>query len=154
MVVLIMWLPTVRRRVVLAGTLALGVFWPAVAHQAAEPREQNPPQVSRNARRVVEVVAERFLFVPSEITVEAGTSLEIRLTSEDTDHGFRIVGSDVDVEIPKRGRGEAVAVFDATTPGDYTFECSQMCGAGHSFMRGRIRVKPRPSDSSARGGTR
>ena len=150
MVVLIMWLPTFHHGVVLVGTLALVVFWPAVARQAAAPREQN----DRDTRRVVDVVAERFLFVPSEITVEAGTTLEIRLTSEDTDHGFRVVGSDINVVIPKRGRGDAVAVFEATTPGDYTFECSQMCGAGHSFMRGRIRVKPRASVSAAVEGTR
>ena len=132
------------------GTLALVVFWPAVAHRAAEPREQD----NRDARRVVDVVAERFLFVPSEITVEAGTTLEIRLTSEDTDHGFRVIGSDINVVIPKRGRGDAVAVFKATTAGDYTFECSQMCGAGHSFMRGRIRVKPRAAGSAAVRGIR
>ena len=150
MVVLIMWLPTFRRRVVLVGTLALVVFWPAVAHRAAEPREQG----NRDARRVVDVVAERFLFVPSEITAEAGTTLEIRLTSEDTDHGFRVIGSDINVVIPKRGRGDAVAIFKATTAGDYTFECSQMCGAGHSFMRGRIRVKPRASVSAAVRGIR
>lgn len=145
-----MWSPTFRRTAVLVGTLALVVFWPAVARQAAAPREQN----NLHTRRVVEVVAERFLFVPSEITVEAGTTLEIRLTSEDTDHGFRIVGSDIDIAIPKRGRGEAVAIFNATTAGDYTFECSRMCGAGHSFMRGRIRVKPRTSDSAAGRGIR
>ena len=95
-------------------------------------------------KKVIHMVAERFQFTPSELTVEAGTAVEIHLTSEDTAHGFRIAGPrGVDVVIPKRNRGEVVATFDASEPGDYVFECSRMCGAGHSFMRGRIRVKPR-----------
>ncbi|MCA1561045.1 MAG: hypothetical protein LC804_12520 [Acidobacteria bacterium] len=149
-----MWILTFRRGAVLMATLGLVVFGLAVAHEAAEPQEQNPAQDNRGARRIIDIVAERFLFVPSEITVEAGTTLEIRLTSEDTDHGFRVIGSDIDVVIPKRGRGDALAIFEATTPGDYTFECSQMCGAGHSFMRGGIRVTPRASESPAGGGIR
>ena len=145
------------------ATLGVVLLWPAVApevneahetHAGAEPRGEARAQGPQGARRVVEVVAERFLFVPSEITVDEGTTLEIHLTSEDTDHGFRIIDSDVNVVIPKRGRGEAVATFEATTPGDYTFECSQMCGAGHSFMRGSIRVKPRAAGPPAGGGAR
>jgi cytochrome c oxidase subunit 2 len=98
---------------------------------------------SATAKKVVHVVAERFSFTPSHISVAAGTVIEIRLTSEDTAHGFRIAGPrGVDVTIPKRGRGEMVVTFEATEAGDYVFECSRMCGAGHSFMRGRIRVRP------------
>lgn len=145
---------TFRRGAVQIGTLVLVVFGPAIAHESAESREQNRAPDHQAARRVVEIVAERFLFVPSEVTVEAGTTLEIRLTSEDTDHGFRIVDTDINVVIPKRGRGDAVAIFDATTPGDYTFECSQMCGAGHSFMRGRIRVTPRAGSAPTSGAIR
>ena len=33
------------------------------------------------------------------------------LRSDDTNHGFRIVGSDANVIIPKRGRGEATLIF-------------------------------------------
>jgi cytochrome c oxidase subunit 2 len=94
--------------------------------------------------RVVNVVAERFSFTPSEVTVEPGTVIEFRLTSEDTSHGFRIIGpGDINVAIPKRGRGDVRVTFTAAEPGRYTFECSRVCGAGHSFMRGTIRVEPR-----------
>jgi len=91
-------------------------------------------------RDVVEITAERFSFTPSEIRVKAGVTLEIRLKSEDTDHGFRIVGTKTDVRIPKRNKGETTVVFDAAEPGRYTFQCSHVCGAGHSFMRGSIVV--------------
>jgi cytochrome c oxidase subunit 2 len=87
--------------------------------------------------QVIEITAERFSFNPSEIRVKAGTRLEIRLTSEDTMHGFHIVGTDVDLELPKRGRGVASVMFQPTA-GRYTFECSRLCGAGHGFMRGVI----------------
>ena len=87
--------------------------------------------------QVIEISAERFSFNPSEIRVKAGTKLEIRLTSEDTMHGFHIVGTDINLELPKRGRGVASVTFQPTA-GRYEFECSQLCGAGHSFMRGVI----------------
>ena len=128
--------------------VSVSLFGAAPAARHADPPAQDAPP----ARRVVRMSAERFLFTPSEITVEEGTVLEIRLTSDDTDHGFRIIGSSIDVTIPKRNRGEAVAVFAPTKPGDYTFECSHMCGAGHGFMRGRIRVKARASEGPKKTG--
>ena len=90
--------------------------------------------------KIIEVSAERFAFTPSEIKTTVGTRLEIRVTSDDTTHGFRIVGADVNVEVPKRGKGVATVEFTPKTAGRYTFECSHTCGAGHSFMRGVIVV--------------
>ena len=87
--------------------------------------------------RVIDIAAERFAFTPSEIRVKAGMRLEIRLQSDDTAHGFHIVGTDVDIELPKRGRGVATVNFQPQA-GRYTFECSRVCGAGHEFMRGVI----------------
>jgi cytochrome c oxidase subunit 2 len=87
--------------------------------------------------RTIQIAAERFTFTPSEIRVKAGTRLEIRLESDDTAHGFHIVGTDVDIELPKRGRGAATVTFQPQS-GRYTFECSRVCGAGHEFMRGVI----------------
>ncbi|HET9269135.1 MAG TPA: cupredoxin domain-containing protein [Vicinamibacterales bacterium] len=94
-------------------------------------------QQADTPRQIIEITAERFTFTPSEIKVKAGTMLEIRLRSDDTAHGFRIVGTDVDLELPKRGRGVATAMFTPKA-GRYTFECSRLCGAGHEFMRGVI----------------
>jgi len=94
-------------------------------------------QDADDAVRTVRVSAERFTFTPSEIRVPADVPVRIELKSEDTDHGFRIVGTDVDVVIPKRSRGAAVVTV-TLAEGEYTFECSQICGAGHAFMRGVI----------------
>lgn len=104
------------------ATLAAGSAWVASA---------------RGQAQVVEVTAERFSFTPSEVRVKAGVPVEFRLRSDDTDHGFHIVGTDVRVVIPKRGRGVATVTFEPKA-GRYAFECSEICGAGHGFMRGVI----------------
>ena len=50
--------------------------------------------------------------------MKAGAPVEIRLRSDDTDHGFRIVGTDINVTIPKRGKGVATVTFVPPQPGD------------------------------------
>jgi cytochrome c oxidase subunit 2 len=100
-----------------------------------------PQALNPSGPRVIRVSAERFAFTPSEIVVERGTVIEFHLTSDDTDHGFRIVGSDVNAEIPKRRRGEAVVKYVADTVGRFVIECSRPCGAGHTAMRATLVVK-------------
>jgi cytochrome c oxidase subunit 2 len=95
---------------------------------------------SQRTDEPVEVVAERFSFTPSEIKMKVNTRLTLRLRSEDTDHGFRLAGTSIDIRIPKRGRGHVDVIFEPTKEGKYTFECSHVCGAGHQFMRGTIVV--------------
>ena len=113
----------------LVGVLALAVWSRTPIQPAPEARTQT-----------VNIAAERFSFTPSEVKTTVGTTLTIRLTSDDTAHGFRIIGTDVNIEIPKRSRGVATVTFTPEKAGRYTFECSQLCGAGHSFMRGEIAV--------------
>ena len=101
------------------------------------------------ARRVIRVTAERFTFTPSRIVVNPGDTIEFRLASDDTAHGFRISGTDVNVVIPKRGMPETSVTMTAPAPGRYTFECTRMCGAGHNFMRGELIVRD-PSKGAGR----
>lgn len=91
--------------------------------------------------QVIKVTAERFAYSPSEIVVAKGTTIEFHLTSDDTDHGFKIVGTDVNVEIPKRRRGETVVKYVADAAGEFVIECSRPCGAGHTAMKAILRVK-------------
>jgi len=101
-------------------------------------------------RRVIHVTAERFRFTPSEIVVTAGEEVELRLTSDDTDHGFRIEGTAINVTIPKRGGKELVVALKAPEPGRYDFQCNHMCGAGHDFMRGVLVVRARTDQPATR----
>lgn len=137
-----MTMTPLRPSVVTVAALALA----AVSIQLAS--AQAPASPPAQSRKVVHVVAERFAFAPSEIVVEEGTLLEIQLRSDDTNHGFRIKGTTTNVVIPKRGRGAMTVTFDAQTPGRYAFECSKMCGAGHSTMKGAIVVKPRQAPTA------
>jgi cytochrome c oxidase subunit 2 len=115
-----------------------------LAFAGALPPTQEPdhePQV-----QTVDVSAERFTFTPSQIKTTVGTTLRIRLRSDDTTHGFRIVGTGTNIEIPKRGRDTTTVDFTPEHAGRYEFQCSKLCGAGHAFMRGVIVVK----DAAAR----
>jgi len=102
----------------------------------------SPGAAQPQGPRVIEISAERFEFWPSEITVAEGEEVELRLRSDDTIHGFRIIGTGTNLAIPKRGKGLATARFIGAVPGRYTFECNRMCGAGHNFMRGVLIVRP------------
>lgn len=102
-------------------------------------------------RRVIHVTAERFTFTPSAIAVTADEEVELRLTSDDTAHGFHVPDTDINVTIPKRGGGALVVTFKAPgRPGRYRFECNRMCGAGHDFMRGVLVVRARTDQPATR----
>ena len=115
--------------------LALGIAGPQ------DLRTSGPQDSKSPGPRVVRITAERFAYTPSEIVVEKGTVIEFHLTSDDTDHGFRIVGTTVNAEIPKRRRGETVVTYTADIEGEFVIECSRPCGAGHTAMRARLVVK-------------
>lgn len=130
-----------RRSAWLRSCLVVPLLSGALVSASAQRADAPAPQVVR-------VTAERFTFTPSEIRVAPGTVIEFHLTSYDTAHGFRILGQPLDLTIPKRGRGEATVRFTPPAPGEYVFECSRMCGAGHSFMRGVISVKADAKEKS------
>ncbi len=111
------------------------------APNVADARNDVKITKSQDGVKVIRVSAERFAYSPSEIVVEKGTTIEFHLTSDDTDHGFRIVGTDVDVQIPKRRRGETIVKYTADTAGRFVIECSRPCGAGHTAMRATLVVK-------------
>jgi cytochrome c oxidase subunit 2 len=110
------------------AVLGLTMFTVAGLNQAAAPRK-------------ISIEAERFSFSPSRIKVTAGEEVEIHLRSADTSHGFKIEGTDINVEIPKRGKGAIVVRFKPETPGRLKFECTRMCGSGHHFMQGEVVVE-------------
>ena len=91
--------------------------------------------------RVIEITAERFSFWPSAITIADGEEVELRLRSDDTVHGFRILGTGTNLLIPQRGKGYAAVRFTGAGPARFTFECTRICGAGHNFMRGVLIVR-------------
>jgi heme/copper-type cytochrome/quinol oxidase subunit 2 len=102
---------------------------------------QQPDPATRTPDRTVVILAERFAFTPSRITVKQGELVEFVISSDDTDHGFRIPAAGIDVAIPQQGKGEVRVRLIAANKGEFVFECSRPCGAGHNLMRGIIVVE-------------
>ena len=123
------------RYALIPAALVLITSLPIAGHTQAPPR------------RVIAVVAERFSFTPSEITMDAGETVDLRLKSDDTAHGFRIAGV-VNATVPKRGHVPLVVTLGPLAPGRYAFECSRVCGAGHHFMRGVLIVRDKAAGAS------
>jgi cytochrome c oxidase subunit 2 len=88
---------------------------------------------------VVDLVAKRFEFIPSEITIAQGTPTLLRIRSQDVTHGFfnRDLGIDADI---KPGVTTEVPVTPKA-PGRYTVICDHFCGSGHGNMKMTIVVQ-------------
>jgi len=96
---------------------------------------------SSQDRTIVKIAAERFTFTPSRVTVKRGAVIEFRLRSDDTNHGFKIVGSSANVIIPKRGRGEATLIFTADTPGPTPSNARRCAAPATASCAGRFLVE-------------
>jgi len=114
------------------------------------------PQADQNVK-VIEMTAKKYEFSPSPVHVKAGTKVQLKITSLDRKHGFKIElypdGSDkkgepglvftsqedcftIDKDAP------VVVEFVAKTPGTYSFKCCVHCGLGHGGMKGQLIVEP------------
>jgi cytochrome c oxidase subunit II len=108
---------------------------------AAQQDSAKTSDAERKPDKVISISAERFAFSPSRIKLKQGSVVEFVITSEDTDHGFKIPGAGIDAAIPQQGKGELRIRFVAREKGRFPFECSRACGAGHNLMRGLIVVE-------------
>ena len=85
------------------------------------------------------IIAERYLFVPSRITVPVGVPVRLRITSADVPHAFQVAGVRVKV-LP----GVVTEVhFEISSPGDYEVFCEEFCGPGHHAMMERFVAVPK-----------
>jgi cytochrome c oxidase subunit 2 len=107
----------VRRTLLAACLLGLALGAPA---RAAEPQ-------------VVEIVAHRFQFAPSTLTLKKDEPVILRLRSEDVVHGFfqRQLGIDTTIA---PGKVTDVPLTPAAA-GRYSVICHHFCGAGHGNMK-------------------
>ena len=83
--------------------------------------------------KVIEIVAKRFQFTPSEVTLKKDEPVILRLRTEDVTHGFYMkkLGIDATVE-PGKATDVALTPHDA---GTYVTICDHFCGAGHGNMK-------------------
>lgn len=103
--------------------------------------------------KIVDIVArtpEQGGFNPDRLTLRAGETVRLRLSSPDVVHGLTIPG--LSVEIDEIYPGKVVEVdVTPSQPGRYAFACTRWCGVDHWRMRGVIEVRgadtaPRPTE--------
>jgi cytochrome c oxidase subunit II len=84
------------------------------------------------------VLAQIWSFVPGAIEVPTGSEITFYVTSPDVQHGFSIVGTNINMMVLPGQVGKMTARFDK--PGVYDVICHEYCGALHHTMYGQIIV--------------
>ena len=101
------------------------------------------PQAQADDPRVIEIVAKRFAFEPSQIEVAVGERVTLSVRSADGVHGLEIKKLDVKKEIP-RGGMPVLIPFTAKEAGRFPIVCSEYCGDGHEDMKGVLVIQAQP----------
>ncbi len=101
----------------------------------------NEPGIKELApgRYEVAVIAQTFLYTPNEIEIPAGSDVTFIVTSRDVIHGFKVVGTAVNMMVVPGQISKITAHFP--TAGEYLIVCHEYCGAGHHAMFGKLIVK-------------
>jgi cytochrome c oxidase subunit II len=86
----------------------------------------------------IHMIAEKYIFAPACVTVPAGVPVELRITSADSAHGFKVAG--VEVKTLPGSVTDIHLRFPAA--GKYEFYCDEFCGPGHHAMMGRVVAVP------------
>ena len=94
--------------------------------------------VSRAEERVIKVLARKFEFVPSAITLKQGEPVVLELTTDDVTMGFYCKELNASAEMVP---GKPVRVrLVPERAGTYDFICDVFCGDGHEDMAGKLHV--------------
>src|SRR5277367_3359068 len=86
----------------------------------------NSSATSQNAPHRIEVVAKKFAYSPSEVTLRKGEPTVLVLTSQDVAHGLKFKDLDLDTDIKKDATSDLA--FTPTKVGDFVGHCSHFCG--------------------------
>jgi cytochrome c oxidase subunit 2 len=87
----------------------------------------------------MKLIVKKYEFVPAEIHVKAGDTVQFEVTTADVQHGFSIPDLKIDESIQPGRPAVFNHVFDK--PGTYKIECSIICGPHHDDMIGKLIVE-------------
>ena len=93
------------------------------------------------------IVAQAWAFVPAEIEVPVGSTVDIFVTSPDLQHGFKITDTNVNMQIVPGQVSKLTYTFDEV--GDFPYICHEYCGQGHAAMWGTVKVVPATAGSDS-----
>jgi cytochrome c oxidase subunit 2 len=99
----------------------------------------SPAVCAQDEPRVIVIIAKRFEFSPSQITLAKGETVKLQIKSEDVTHGLFVRPLGIDTEIVP-GRVTELTVTPETA-GTYRAICDHFCGAGHGGMKMTIVVR-------------
>ncbi len=83
--------------------------------------------------------ASPWKFNPNKLEVPAGSTVTFYVTSVDVQHGFKLEGTNVNVQILPGQITKMTVTFNQK--GTFPFICTEYCGVGHQNMFGTITVK-------------
>ena len=88
--------------------------------------------------RLIKVSSKKFEFIPNQLTLKKGESVDIELSTEDVVMGFNVPDMSTRATIIP---GQPVhVVLTPQKTGTFTFLCDVFCGSGHEDMNGTITV--------------
>jgi cytochrome c oxidase subunit 2 len=102
-----------------------------------------PPQYRPlDAKQVVDVVGSQWEWQITPSTVQTGSSVEFRVTSNDVNHGFALYAPDGRIVTQTQAMpgytNKLLFTFDRA--GTYTVQCLEYCGLGHAPMTATLQV--------------
>ncbi len=86
----------------------------------------------------IRVVAKKYRFEPSEITLHKGEPVTLELDTSDVPHGILI--KELGVKAEARKDHPAVVKFVPQTVGTFKGKCARFCGVGHGSMTLTVHV--------------
>jgi cytochrome c oxidase subunit 2 len=137
------------KHMVFVALIAFMVFMGCT--QQSSPTSKTPQQTTTQTKgtgsdntslapvKEINVIAKRFSFTPNPIKVKLGERVRLNITSQDVTHGFALPEFGINEIIPA---GQTITIeFTANKKGTFAFNCSVVCGAGHSIMKGVLIVE-------------
>lgn len=118
-----------KRALILAFAISVMAMTAATFRLLAQPAQP----------RVVNISAKRFEFTPSEITLQRGEPVTLRISAADRDHGFYQRDLKLDLDLTPDHPTEVTLTPE--TAGRFVAICDNFCGSGHGNMKMVINVQ-------------
>lgn len=89
--------------------------------------------------------AQVWAWTPAEIRVPVGSEIKFYITSQDVQHGFKLMNTNVNVMVLPGQISTLTHTFNE--PGEYNYVCHEYCGLNHHTMFGTVIVEEPAAES-------